>query len=123
MTDVVMMRLRTADGLDLKAFEESYGSSAARNVASALEPHTQTGLVQQCSSSEDSVSAAGDREASAKQGAMNNSSSSRNGRSMQPILAPDQQEGLRGTRVRLTDPEGFLVSNDVISDVFAALTP
>jgi coproporphyrinogen III oxidase-like Fe-S oxidoreductase len=26
-----------------------------------------------------------------------------------------------GTRCRLTDPEGFLMSNDIISDVFAAL--
>lgn len=30
--------------------------------------------------------------------------------------------GSRGeSRVRLSDPEGFLLSNDIISDVFAAL--
>ena len=120
---MVMMRLRTADGLDLKAFEESYGSSAARSAASALEPHRQAGLVQECSSSDDRVSANGHSEASAHQRAMADHDSSRNGRGMQPDVAADKQEGLRGKRVRLTDPEGFLVSNDVISDVFAALTP
>ena len=120
---MVMMRLRTADGLDLKAFEESYGSSAARSVASALEPHRQPGLVQQCSSSDDRVSAKGNGEASAQQRAADGYGSSRNRRSIQPDMAGGEREGLRGKRVRLTDPEGFLVSNDVISDVFAALTP
>ncbi len=119
---MVMMRLRTADGLDLKAFEESYGSSAARSVASALEPHRQAGLVQQRSSSDDRVSAKGNGEASAQQRAADGYGSSRN-RSIQPDMAGGEREGLRGKRVRLTDPEGFLVSNDVISDVFAALTP
>ena len=118
---MVMMRLRTADGLDLGAFEGSYGSSAARSVASALEPHRQAGLMEQCSSTEGSTSANG---ALAKQRAAGNDShGSKIGRSMQPDQAVDQQEGLRGKTVRLTDPDGFLVSNDVISDVFAALTP
>ena len=124
MTDVVMMRLRTADGLDLAAFEESYGSSAARSVASALEPHSQAGLVQPRSSAEGSNNAAGMTNASAEQGGRSEEAdSSRNGRSMHPDLAMNKQKGLRGKRVRLTDPEGFLVSNDVISDVFAALEP
>lgn len=124
MTDVVMMRLRTADGLDLKAFEESYGSGAARSVASALEPHGQAGLVQQCSCPEETDKAASTSDTSAKQSVTNGSFDSLgDGRSMQPDVGLDQQEGLRGKRVRLTDPEGFLVSNDIISDVFAALTP
>ena len=121
MTDVVMMRLRTADGLDLKAFEESYGSSAARSVASALGPHGQAGLVQQCSCPEEGAKAAGTSDASANQSVRNKSGD--NSRSIEPDVGLDQQEGLRGKRVRLTDPEGFLVSNDIISDVFATLTP
>lgn len=35
-------------------------------------------------------------------------------------LSAKKLEG--ATRVRLSDPDGFLVSNHVISDVFAALT-
>ena len=34
-----------------------------------------------------------------------------------------RQSARAGSRFRLTDPAGFLVSNDVISDVFAALRP
>ena len=127
MTDVVMMRLRTADGLDLKAFEDSYGSSAARSVASALEPHRQAGLVQICESTD--IRTASDesesgRQVVPKQGvSVSNHASTMNANRMEHDLAMSQKEGLRGKRVRLTDPEGFLVSNDIISDVFAALTP
>ena len=121
---MVMMRLRTADGLDLAAFEGSYGSSAARSVVSALEPHRQAGLVRPCSSTEVSDSTAGNSPAAARHNRSHmDSDSSRNGRDMQSAVGDAKQEGLRGKTVRLTDPEGFLVSNDVISDVFAALTP
>lgn len=34
------------------------------------------------------------------------------------------QAGAEGdTQCRLADPEGFLLSNDIISDIFAALSP
>lgn len=36
-------------------------------------------------------------------------------------LGPAHEELRQAVSVRLTDPDGFLVSNDVISDVFAAL--
>ena len=84
MLDIVMMRLRTADGLDLADFAARYGSAASNLLLRALEPHERTGLV----------------------------------------MRMEKEEGSRaGESVRLTDPEGFLVSNDVISDVFAALMP
>ena len=127
MTDVVMMRLRTADGLDLKAFEDSYGSSAARRVASAVEPHSLAGLVQECESTD--IRTASDESESRsqvvpKQGvSVSDHASTMNGNLMDHDLAMSQKGGLRGKRLRLTDPEGFLVSNDVISDVFAVLTP
>jgi len=124
MTDVVMMRLRTANGLDLKAFEDSYGSSAARSVASALEPHRQAGLVQECESNDISSAPESRSQVVPKQGvSVSNSASTMNANRMEHDLAESQKEGLRGKRVRLTDPEGFLVSNDIISDVFVALTP
>ena len=68
MLDVIMMRLRTADGLDLREFERSYGSSSARAVASALAPHWRAGLVQLCDSSPSSSRSSSDsRDASAQQ--------------------------------------------------------
>lgn len=121
---MVMMRLRTADGLDLKAFEDSYGSSAARSVASALEPHRQAGLVQKFESNDISSAPESRSQVVPKQGvSVSNHASTMNANRMEHDLAMSQKEGLRGKRVRLTDPEGFLVSNDIISDVFAALTP
>ena len=44
--------------------------------------------------------------------------------SIRSALRPHIDKGLveeRGSCIRLTDPEGFLMSNDIISDVFAAL--
>ena len=121
---MVMMRLRTADGLDLKAFEDSYGSSAARSVASALEPHRQAGLVQKCELTDISSASESRSQVVPKQGVSDSTQArTMNNNRMEHDLAMSQKEGLRGKRVRLTDPEGFLVSNDVISDVFAALTP
>ncbi len=93
MLDIVMMRLRTADGLDLTQYGEQFGSGAVRAVNKALEPHEEAALVVR--SSEEG-----------KEGKVGKS------------------EGI-GARevVRLADPDGFLVSNDIISDVFAALMP
>ena len=129
MLDVIMMRLRTADGLDLREFERSYGSSSARAVASALEPHWRAGLVQLCDSSpsssrnsSDSRDASAPQQQSASAGALGDSM---NGNSEQRrtegVWEGASKESLGCARVRLTDPEGFLISNDVISDVFAAL--
>ena len=133
LLDVVMMRLRTADGLCLKEVESSYGGSAARSVASALEPHRQAGLVQTCSNSisgarlgaKDS-SGVGLRDAATAKGHAGPASGS-DYVSMQHRSetgqgsAPGAEEILAGRQVRLSDPEGFLVSNDIISDVFVAL--
>ena len=129
MLDVIMMRLRTAEGLDLREFERSYGSSSARAVASALAPHWREGLVQLCDSSpsssrgsSDSRNASAQQQESASSGALGGS---RNGNSEQRrtegVWEGATEESLGCARVRLTDPEGFLVSNDVISDVFAVL--
>ena len=128
-----MMRLRTADGLCLKEVESAYGSSAARSIASALEPHRQAGLVQACSDSS-SGARTGAKDSSGGQmghGTTVNGhagpASQREHASMQQrskIIQggpPRAEESLAGERVRLSDPEGFLISNDIISDVFVAL--
>ena len=37
------------------------------------------------------------------------------------MIETSSADGKTATRIRLTDPEGFLVSNDVISDIFASV--
>ena len=132
MLDVVMMRLRTAEGLCLEELEDSYGSSAMKSIASALEPHRQAGFVQACSHSRSGVSpgagsssGGGLGDAATANGHAGPVSSSRlvsmqNRSETGQGGAPRAKESLAGKRVRLSDPEGFLVSNDIISDVFVA---
>jgi oxygen-independent coproporphyrinogen-3 oxidase len=86
---MVMLRLRTADGLDLGLLEGRFGAAARQAVQRSLGGFAGQGLVLGCGA---------------------------DGRRL------EAGEGLgSAARVRLSDPEGFLVSNDVISDVFAAL--
>ena len=79
--DVVMLSLRTSDGLDLDALGASYGPRVVDAVCSELEKYSAGGFVQFGS-----------------------------------------KRGIHGSRrAWLTDPEGFLISNDIISSVFAVL--
>jgi oxygen-independent coproporphyrinogen-3 oxidase len=101
MLDVVMLALRTADGLDLASFTELYGSAATARVLGTLEPYRQRGLVLGGTAAADI---------------------NRDG--ICSGCSGDGSEGSGGSgesRVRLSDPEGFLLSNDIISSVFAAL--
>jgi len=74
LLDLVMLRLRLADGLDLASVAARYGTQKAEAVKQSLRKHIGRGLVQEA-----------------------------------------------GHVVRLQDPQGFLFSNDIISDVFVAL--
>ncbi len=129
MLDVIMMRLRTADGLDLGEVERSYGSSSVRAIASALIPHMRAGLVQLCDSSPsssrsspDSKDASAHQQQSASAGTLGGSMIGKSEqRRTDGLWQGSSIESLGCARVRLTDPEGLLVSNDIISDVFAML--
>lgn len=74
--EVVMLALRTSDGLDLLSIEKMYGEQSKALVINSIAPHVANGLVLH-----------------------------------------------ENNNVRLTDPQGFLLSNDIISSVFAALSP
>mmetsp|Transcript_19983 Transcript_19983/g.55628 ORF Transcript_19983/g.55628 Transcript_19983/m.55628 type:complete len:480 (+) Transcript_19983:87-1526(+) len=96
MLDTVMLRLRTADGLDMRSFAAEYGADAASRVLAAMESHFQDGLVLAIHEGREPAG---------------------------PTHPGSMQEQLRSARgVRLADPDGFLLSNHVISDVFAALS-
>ena len=104
LLDLVMLSLRTADGLDLAAVAMQHGHDAAHRIRAALQPHLASCLVsvveqqqqQQQQQQQPSVQSHSRWETS-------------DGVRLQPCL-------------RLTDPAGFLLSNGIISDVFAGLT-
>ena len=127
LLDTVMLRLRLADGLDLAAIAERHGTVAADRIMAALSPHLDSGLMSAVARRmrPSGVSESADREMWQRRAA---------GSAGEPWLAglEDDMQGTgdndRGRRqpalpsLRLTDPDGFLVSNGIISDVFAALT-
>uniref|UniRef100_A0A0D9XYD1 Radical S-adenosyl methionine domain-containing protein 1, mitochondrial n=1 Tax=Leersia perrieri TaxID=77586 RepID=A0A0D9XYD1_9ORYZ len=99
--DVVMLSLRTAWGLDLRSFNKSFGRSLTESLCNTFRPFVETGLV-----------IAMDMER----------------RALHPSdLELDlQHEGGIGSRVafiRLSDPDGFLLSNELISLAFSIISP
>ena len=86
-----MLRLRTSDGLDMASFAASFGDDAAESVHKAMEGHIREGMVLKLPRLSAALAVAGS-----------------GGRYNWDF------------RIRLSDPEGFLVSNSIISDAFAA---
>lgn len=97
-----MLSLRTADGLDLAGLRRQYGAAAVECLIPPIEIAVAGGRMQLLGCPEADSSSAAGRGAGALRAALD---------SGDPC------------GVRLTDPAGFLLSNDVISDLFAALSP
>lgn len=113
-----MLRLRTADGLDMASFAAVFGDEAAGAVRRALEAHVARGVVLELPRlGDDGENVVG-------------SSTSETGTIIPPKAGNLKShsgssmsgEGKWDFRIRLSDPEGFLVSNSIISDVFAAFS-
>lgn len=81
LLEAVMLRLRLAEGLDMRWVGREFGQEAAGGVAASLLRHEAAALVAAERGADDAL-----------------------------------------LRLRLTAPEGFLVSNAVISDVWAAVS-
>ena len=96
--EVIMLALRTSDGLHLPSLSTRYGSPIARKVLRGLEEYIEKGLVVPCYTEGDADG--------------------------QDLSAAAYTDPLNGhpwavSHVRLKDPEGFLLSNDIIASVFA----
>lgn len=91
MCEAVMVALRTADGLDLTAFAELYGQRSANAICESLAGAMEAKLVTVAHAPSDKQPEHGESDPSRRQ------------------------------QLHLNDPEGFLVSNTIISTVFAAL--
>ena len=95
-----MLRLRTSDGLDFDVLRLRYGASVADQIWQALRPHCDRQLVHATFGSKSAVID------SVTDGSSHCFSS----------------DHANVQHARLTDPQGFLMSNDIISDVFVALS-
>lgn len=107
LLDAVMLSLRTADGLDLAALAAEFGRGAADALGPALRKHEALGLV--------ALTRRGGGGGGSAEGG---STESGGGGSAEGSSA---EGGGEIAGARLTDPRGFLLSNEVISDLFAAL--
>lgn len=98
--DTVMLSLRTAVGLHLKSFEESFGSSLVTSLCSAFEPYVKSGHVV----------------------ALDEKRNPLNADEFSCMLS-DNGEIDKVAFIRLSDPDGFLLSNELISSAFAVIAP
>nr|CAB3461908.1 unnamed protein product [Digitaria exilis] len=99
--DVVMLSLRTAWGLDLQSFSKSFGKSMALSLCNTFKPFVESGLI-----------IAMDME--------------RQALPHMDFGLDLQNEGDLGSKVafiRLSDPDGFLLSNELISLAFGVISP
>lgn len=99
--DIVMLSLRTSKGLELKSFREDFGSPVAVELCKVYEPYMKSGHVvfldyRRREITEDEFSSL--------------------------VLDDEKLENEIGF-IRLSDPDGFLLSNELISLAFGVIDP
>lgn len=97
--DVVMLSLRTARGLDLKCFQESFGISVVLSLLEVYKPYVESGHVVFLDEQRRTI----------RIDDLNNS-----------LLDKTDTQG-RVAYMRLSDPEGFLLSNELIALAFGVI--
>lgn len=102
-TDVVMLSLRTAKGLDLKSFGEAYGEPLVVSLCKAYKPYVESGHVVCLDESRRALTA----------------------EKFDTLLLEESWEKIRRelAYIRLSDPDGFLLSNEIISHAFGVIAP
>ncbi|KAL3655702.1 hypothetical protein CASFOL_000098 [Castilleja foliolosa] len=94
--DVVMLSLRTADGLDLKCFTEAFGESLTRSIFEVYRPYSESGHV---------------------------IFSDEGGRNVGTDECMSLVSSEKLAFLRLSDPDGFLLSNELLSLAFGVIAP
>lgn len=97
--DVIMLSLRTARGLDLKSFGEAFGSPAVHSVCRAYKPYMESGHVV----------------------CLDKQGSALTVEEFNTMLFNEKEMGNGLGYIRLSDPEGFLFSNELISHAFGVI--
>ncbi|KAK8488954.1 hypothetical protein V6N13_060926 [Hibiscus sabdariffa] len=99
-SDVVMLSLRTARGLDLKSFRRAFGNSVVASLCEVYKPYIESGHVL-CLNEHGTILTADEYNA----------------------LLNEDDIGQGLAYIRLSDPDGFLFSNELISTAFAVIAP
>lgn len=99
--DSVMLSLRTARGLDLKSFKAAFGSSLVHSLCKAYRPFVESGHV--VCLDEDRRTITSDQFCS--------------------LLSDEHKTEEIVWFIRLSDPDGFLLSNELISLAFGVIAP
>lgn len=99
--DVVMLALRTARGLDLRSFREAFGSTLTTSLCHTYKAYVESGHVL-CLDEQRRVLTADELD----------------------TLMVNEEKMERGLAyMRLSDPDGFLLSNELISVAFGVIDP
>ncbi|KAI4365972.1 hypothetical protein MLD38_021904 [Melastoma candidum] len=98
--DVLMLSLRTANGLDVKLFREAFGDSLFLPICNIYRPYLASGYVIFMDQYREVIKA----------------------EELDAVLA-EEDEARRAAYIRLSDPDGFLLSNELISLAFRAISP
>ena len=117
-----MLSLRTADGLDLVQFRSYYGVAAEQKALAALQPYVHRGLVEVRYSCGSSGGCGGEGEV-VDSGQSDDIYTVTSGGGVDSTAAAPSTAtagAAAAVSVRLIDPDGFLLPNDIISSVFAA---
>ena len=118
LLEVVMLALRTSDGLNLRELRDIYGDISVEKLLTAVLPFKERGLIEIKEIEEIEE---------IKETITDNTDNKDNKDNIDNISNISNINGNNSIRsltkiVCLTDPKGFLLSNDIISSVFVELT-
>jgi coproporphyrinogen III oxidase-like Fe-S oxidoreductase len=118
LLDVIMLSLRLSDGLALQQLQREYGQETVASLLPTIQSSLQTGLMQlvPCGGGKMQHTGVGSKADSTS----SNGTVTVDADAAYAMLCDALKQG-KECGVRLTDPAGFLLSNDVISEFFALL--
>ncbi|KZV46499.1 radical S-adenosyl methionine domain-containing protein 1, mitochondrial [Dorcoceras hygrometricum] len=99
--DIIMLSLRTSDGLNLKSFRDAFGGSLVLSICEVYKRYVESGHVI----------------------CVDNRGRDIPFHEFNSLLTNDQRRNEELASIRLSDPEGFLLSSELISLAFGVVTP
>lgn len=102
-SDVIMLSLRTSRGIDLRDFGKEFGSSLVRSLCYAFRDYVESGHVVSLDERRKALSVD----------------------EFESVLGSEDEDEIKNkiAYLRLSDPDGFLLSNEIISHAFRVISP